>query len=296
MPRVLIAGCGYVGTATANLFHEDGWQVEGWTSSPESAGELQAMPFRIRPVNISDSNAVAAAGGEFDAVICCVSSRGGDADDYRRIYLTGIRNLTASFSKSLLIFTSSTSVYAQRNGEWVTEESAAEPEAQTARVLRESERSVLGNGGIVARLAGIYGPGRSALLRKFLAGEDIVGSNPDSFINQVHRDDVAAALLSITRAAVGGNLAPQATEQRVFNVSDDHPISRLECFAWLAAHLQPQMRVASVATQRRRGNSNKRVSSVRLQALGWVPRFPTFEVGMTESVLPHAGLRPRARQ
>ncbi len=33
MPRVLIAGCGYVGTATADLFQAAGWEVEGWTHS-----------------------------------------------------------------------------------------------------------------------------------------------------------------------------------------------------------------------------------------------------------------------
>ena len=33
MPRVLIAGCGYVGTATADLFQSAGWEVEGWTYS-----------------------------------------------------------------------------------------------------------------------------------------------------------------------------------------------------------------------------------------------------------------------
>ena len=33
MPRILIAGCGYVGEATADLFHSAGWDVEGWVHS-----------------------------------------------------------------------------------------------------------------------------------------------------------------------------------------------------------------------------------------------------------------------
>src|SRR5437667_11004173 len=40
MPRILIAGCGYVGQATADLFHAAGWTVEGWTRSADSAAKL----------------------------------------------------------------------------------------------------------------------------------------------------------------------------------------------------------------------------------------------------------------
>ena len=46
MPRVLIAGCGYVGAATADLFQAAGWEVEGWTHSPESAAQLAAEAVR----------------------------------------------------------------------------------------------------------------------------------------------------------------------------------------------------------------------------------------------------------
>ena len=69
------------------------------------------------------------------------------------------RNICARFSRgAALAFTSSTSVYAQGDGEWVTEESPAEPDRETGRVLRATEEFVLAGGGIVARLAGIYGP------------------------------------------------------------------------------------------------------------------------------------------
>ena len=62
-----------------------------------------------------------------------------------------------------LLFTSSTSVYSQRDGSWVTEESETKPARETGRILLETEKLVLERGGMVARLAGIYGPGRSAV-------------------------------------------------------------------------------------------------------------------------------------
>src|SRR5713226_4972550 len=164
MRRILIAGCGYLGQATADLFHELGWEVEGWTMSAQSVRNLSAKSFSVHAVNISDADQVSARSGNFDAVIHCASTGGGDVDLYRRTYLRGASNLLGRFSGSTMLFTSSTSVYAQRDGELVTEESAAEPEHEGGKILRETEQLVLNRGGIVARLAGIYGPGRSYLV------------------------------------------------------------------------------------------------------------------------------------
>lgn len=282
MPRVLIAGFGYVGLATAKVFHAAGWEVEGWTSSRASADALKDSGFKVKSVDITDSSAVRAAASAVDGVIQCVSSRGGTADVYREVYLAGARNLAAGFPGRPLLFTSSTSVYGQTGGEWVTEESTAEPPRETGVVLRETEEFVLANGGTVARLAGIYGPGRSALLRKFLAGTATLDGAGDRFINHVHRDDIAAALfLLLQRSGQASN------ERRIFNVADCQPLSERECYAWLSEHLDRPMPPASTgAVLRKRGNSNKRISSSKLQKVGWVPRFPDFRVGMRDSVLP----------
>ena len=68
-------------------------------------------------------------------------------------------------------------------------------------------------------------------------------------------------------------------------------ISLRECYEWLAGRLaRPLPPVTNEPSLRRRGQSNKRVSSAKLQALGWSPRYPTFQIAMAESVLPAAGL------
>ncbi|MFN2477029.1 MAG: NAD-dependent epimerase/dehydratase family protein, partial [Chthoniobacterales bacterium] len=170
MPRVLVVGFGYVGLATAKVVRAAGWEVEGWTSSCASAEAFNETEFVVKSVDITDRPAVGTAASPVDAVIQSVSSRGGTADAYRRIYLAGAQNLVAAFPGVPLLFTSSTSVYGQTDGEWVTEECPANPLRETGAVLRETEEFVLSNGGTVARLSGIYGPGRCALLRKFLGG------------------------------------------------------------------------------------------------------------------------------
>jgi nucleoside-diphosphate-sugar epimerase len=278
MPRILIAGCGYVGQATADLFHAAGWTVEGWTRSAESAAKLSAKPYPVYAINVADRAQVYARAGMVDAVIHCASSGGGGLDAYRQVYLNGARSLLDRFAGSKVIFTSSTSVYAQRDGSWVTEKSETKPARETGRILLETEQLVLAQGGVVARLAGIYGPGRSALLSKFLAGSAIIDPENDRFINQVHRDDIATALFLL--------LDRPSPAREIYNVVDDQPILQSECYRWLAAKLNrpiPPMGRSTAAPKR--GASNKRVSNARLRHLGWIPRYPTFAEAMEKSIL-----------
>ena len=280
MPRILIAGCGYVGEATADLFHSAGWEVEGWVHSQESAARLSAKPYQVGLVDISQRDEIAEQTEAFDAVIHCASSRGGDAEAYRQIYLEGARNLLNNFPPAKILFTSSTSVYAQRDGSWVTEESETKPLRETSRILLEVENLILEKGGIVARLAGIYGPRRSALLSKFLTGTATINPNNDRFVNQVHRDDIASALFCLL------NHEAQNSAQ-IYNVVDDQPILQSECYRWLAQRLNRSLPPIRKSEQpRKRGDTNKRVSNAKLHQLGWTSDYPTFGDAMEKSILP----------
>ena len=115
-----------------------------------------------------------------------------------------------------LIFTGSTAVYAQTSGDVVTEESPAEPHRETGKILLDAEKIVLRCGGAVARLAGIYGPGRSVLLQKFFSGEAVIEGDGRRWINQAHRDDIASALLAIVEQNARG----------IFNIADDQPLQQ----------------------------------------------------------------------
>jgi nucleoside-diphosphate-sugar epimerase len=280
MPRILIAGCGYVGEATADLLHFAGWNVEGWVHSKESAARLSTKPYPVRVLDISQRGEVGKCAGIFDAVIHCASSRGGDAGTYRQIYLNGARHLLEAFPKSKILFTSSTSVYAQRDGSSVTEESKTTPLRETSRILLEVEKLILEKGGIVARLAGIYGPQRSALLSKFLNGTATIDPDNDRFVNQVHRNDIASALvLLLTREA--------QTSGQIYNVVDDQPLLQSACYRWLGQRLnRPPPPIRKSEQPRKRGDTNKRVSNAKLHQLGWTLDYPTFSDAMDKSILP----------
>jgi nucleoside-diphosphate-sugar epimerase len=279
MSRALIAGCGYLGQALADLLTTEHWEVEGWTLSSQSAEELSQRGVRAYSIDISNEKDVTARKADFDVVVHCASTRGGDVDLYRRVYFDGARNLVNRFGGAKFLLTSSTSVYAQTNGEIVTEQSPAEPKHEAGKILRQAEDLVLVKSGIVVRLGGIYGPGRSALLRKFLNGGAIVDPSHDRFVNQIHRDDAAAALRVLLKST--------AAAGEIYNAVDDQSILQSECYRWLATKLNRSLTSSKGSTSSgKRGESNKRVSNARLRSTGWVPLYRTFADGMEKSVLP----------
>src|SRR6266487_1349304 len=274
MPSVLIAGCGYVGSAAAKLFAEERWEVTGWTRSEQSAEPTLESAISLCAVDITDLETVRRNSFADDVVVHCASS---GADSHLHVYRDGAVNLAACFPGARIIFTSSTSVYPQHDGSSVTEESAAEPDSENAQILRQAEKIVLGNNGIVLRVAGIYGPGRSFLLRSVMNGTAV---SSDRFVNQVHRDDVASAISFLARCRAV--VAPP----RIFNVVDDTPAPRAEILDWLSERLGIPLSNSTPSPEPKRGRSNKRVSNAKLRALGWVPAYPSYREGFGRSVLP----------
>jgi nucleoside-diphosphate-sugar epimerase len=273
MPRVLIAGCGYVGCVAADLFAEGGWDVTGWTRGEQRTGRAGEGAMSLRAVDITNLEMVRRHAFAANVVVHCASS---GADSYRRVYQDGAANLAAAFSASCIIFTSSTSAYAQRDGSLVTEDSPAKPDSDNGKILREAEQIVLESGGIVLRVAGIYGPSRSFLLRSVMNGTAIA---TDRIVNQVHRDDVASAIFFVAQCQ---GIAPP----RIFNVVDDAPVPRSEILAWLSECLNIPLSDSGAVMEQKRGRSNKRVSNAKLRALGWAPAYPGYREGFERSVLP----------
>ena len=265
--RVLVAGCGYVGRVVARELTALGWQVTAITRSEASAHALQGEPFRVLACDIGEPSALAALGA-FDAVIACASSGHGDAGGYRRVYLEGTQHLIAALHPARLIFTGSTSVYAQTDGARVTEESPAEPESETGRILRAAEEATLAAGGTVARLAGIYGPDRWALLKKFRDGNAVIEGDGSRWINQIHRADAASALVFLlTRPVPAG----------IYNVADGTPATQREIYTAFAEHFQrPLPPTGPLETNPKRGWTHKQVSNAKLRSHGWAPMYPSF--------------------
>ena len=270
----LIIGCGYIGERVADLLHEAGHEVAGVTHSLESAQRLaSAKPYAVLACNVSALEEVRSLSEKLGTtpacIIHCASSSRGGAETYRQVHLTGCGNLRATFPGARILFTSSTSVYPQTDGSVVTEESDATPDRATSRVLRETEDLVLAAGGTVARLAGIYGPSRSFVLKSFLEGTaSIEGNDGDGrCLNQIHREDAARALVHLATKALPG----------IFNVTDDAPMTQRECFTELSWRFdKPMPPVTEPNTNRKRAWTHKRVSNAKLRGTGFACLYPSY--------------------
>jgi len=128
---------------------------------------------------------------------------------------------------------------------------------------------VVARGGIVARLAGIYGPGRSFVLKNLLESKSAIEGYEGSgrAINQIHREDAAAALKHLIENKCRGT----------FNVVDDAPCTQRECFEWLAPLFSlPLPPEAPPNPDRKRGNTHKFVSNAKLKATSWTALYPSY--------------------
>ncbi len=256
--KLLLVGYGYLGQAVAREFLEHGWDV---LPVSLSGGSGQIACDVADPADV-DSLPTA------DFIIHCAASGRGGADAYRRVYLDGCRNLAERYTGIPLLFTSSTSVYAQTDGSVVSEEGPAEPDRETGKILLDAEAAVMAAGGIVARLAGIYGPGRSVILKKFLSGEAMIEEDGRRLLNQIHRDDAARAIFHLATLRPAGH---------IFNVCDSTPLSQRECYEGLSRLFQkPVPPTGPRDLDRKRGWTHKQVSNAKLRATGWEPRFPSF--------------------
>ncbi len=206
------------------------------------------------------------------AIVHCASSNRGGADAYHDVYLCGVRNLIDSFPDSPLFFTSSTSVYAQNDGSLVNEDSPAEPMRETSQILRKAEEVVLAHDGTVLRLSGIYGPGRCLYLQRLLDDTASIeaGTEP-RFLNQIHRDDAAAAIAHLMQQA------PDKVRGQIYNVTDQHSPTQRECYVSIAKFIAcPTPPELPAKENKKRARTHRRISNQKLTRTGWQPTYPTL--------------------
>lgn len=196
-------------------------------------------------------------------IFCCVATHGGDARAYRSAYESVASRLVCSVRTGCrLIFCSSTGVYEGKGGAVVTEECECPGGSERHRVLLRAEQEVLRAGETVLRLAPLYGPDRCELVRRYRSGESRLPGAEDRFLNYLHVDDAAAALLLLSEVGNGRGL---------YNACGESLTIR-QAYAMLREELGEIPRSSVTHRATRREGTNQIVSSAKLRALGWEPR------------------------
>jgi nucleoside-diphosphate-sugar epimerase len=287
--RVLIVGCGYVGLPLGAKLAKQGHEVFGLRRSTGAEADFKSAGIKPLTADITKAEQLAQLPGAYDWVVNCVSASGGGAEEYREVYLQGMRNLVewlGAAPPKKFVYTSSTSVYGQDDGSLVKENSFTEPAVETGKILVETERVLLAAArerkfpAVILRLAGIYGPDRGYWLKQYLKNEARIEGNGARILNMIHRDDVAGAIIAALKNGRAGE---------VYNAVDDEPVSQLGFFQWLSGPLGKELPPSApedVEAVRKRGVTNKKVSNRRLRMeLGYQFKYPTFRQGYTAELL-----------
>jgi nucleoside-diphosphate-sugar epimerase len=275
---LLVAGCGYVGTEAGLRLSAQGKRVWGLRRNPSG------LPPEIEPLEV-DMNAPRL--GEqlprgIDGVAFTAAADGGSETAYRAVYLDALDALlsalearTGSDRPDRIVFTSSTAVYGDAEGGWVDEQTEPAPESWRGSIMVEAEARVLGSSirGVVLRLGGIYGPGRTRLLDSVRSGRARCPGGGPLWSNRIHRDDAAAAVV---------HLLDLPDPDPVYVGVDAEPAPLCEVYRWVAEQLGAPSPPVDDTLERDR--SNKRCSSHGLQRSGFEFAFPSFREGYAQMI------------
>jgi nucleoside-diphosphate-sugar epimerase len=261
--RLLIAGCGDLGGRIGQRWLIDGGEVVAL----RRRADLLPPALQPRALDLARPLPAGALDGEFDAVASVASAGARSEAAYRSAYIDGPRHLLAALPRppSRFLFASSTAVYGEDAGGWVDESSPADAASFNGRLLVEAAAALAAAAPclVVARLSGLYGPGRDWMLRRARAGE----SGAARWTNRVHIDDAAAACVHLLRHPAPPSLVC---------VSDDLPAREDVVLAFLREALDlPPVAGADVDPT----PVGKRVGNRRLRASGFSLRWPDFRRG-----------------
>lgn len=251
--KIWVIGAGYLGSTLAEACRQEGAHV--LTIDPAAVANLRGSAADAEVLRHALERMVP------DTVFCCTATHGGTAEDYRKAYLEPALNLDHLLEGTRVVFCSSTSVYAGRGGEVITEDSPPKADSERAGILLRAETVILNSGGVVARLAPLYGEERCELVRRFREGLPALPGADDRVLNYLHVEDAADALLLLG--------TQPWLQYGVYNVCGES-FTKKEIYAQLQEifGIEPGPECSGPS---QRGMSDMRVDCTRIRELGWEP-------------------------
>lgn len=265
--RVLIAGCGDVGSALATSLVSDGHIVYGLKR------DISSLPSGVKPImaDLLQPATLLGLPSDIDALVYMPTPASRDRAGYEAIFIQGWKNIWAAIKKppGRVLLVSSTAVYGESAGGVIDEETPPKPSGFNGKVLLRMEQLAASCSDqlVVVRISGIYGPGRERLIQQSTLPGLEVQQSPAFYTNRIHRDDAAAALKHLLKMD-----EPEA----VYLASDDQPAPRYEVVEWLA---KAQGKPAPLGTSVDNASRGKRVSNRKLRASGFRLAYPDYRAG-----------------
>jgi len=265
--NVLIAGCGDVGNVLASSLLRNGHAVHGLKR------DISTLPKGVQAVqaDLTDPDSLASLPETITDLVFMPTPASRDPAAYESIFLDGWINLWNSLKKppARTLLVSSTAVYGQSNGGVVNEETEPVDARFNGEILLRMEQMAAGctDKLVVARVSGIYGPGREGMIRLAASAGLEVQQSPPVFTNRIHRDDVAAALMHLL-------LLDDPLD--LYLVSDNRPVAKYDVLCWIAAALGS---AAPKGLSMKQAGRGKRVNNQRLRRSGFSLNYPDYRAG-----------------
>lgn len=232
MYRIVIIGCGKIGTELARRFRRQNLSVQALVRSPERAAALAGLGLELMQANLDDGFDIGDFKVDGGTVFYLVPPpRGGVHDTRMQAFLEG---LSASGQRPLrMIYMSTSGVYGDCQGEWVDETRPPRPANDRARRRLDAETQLQqwceasNVSSLVLRVGGIYGPGR--LPRRRLEKRlPLLREAESGYSNRIHSEDLLQACLAA---------AERPEVEGIVNVADGHPSTMTDYFLRVAEHL-----------------------------------------------------------
>lgn len=269
--KAAIIGCGYVGTAVARHWQDQGVDVLATTTRSDRLSELSAVANQVKVLTGTDTAQLRAALSDCQVALLCVGPKRGAS--YVETYLNTAQTLANVLPETdirQLIYTSSYAVYGQHHGVWVTEMMLPAPSTEKGENLAATEQTLLASASpqrqiCVLRLGGIYGPGRTVeSIYGRAAGTTRPGKGAE-YSNWIHIEDIVGAIDWACQQRLAG----------IYNLVQDEILTVRE----LIGRVCDRQNLAPVQwdeSQPSRRTHNVRVSNTKLKSTGYQFVHPTF--------------------
>jgi nucleoside-diphosphate-sugar epimerase len=277
---------GFCAEALASRLLPQGWTIIGTSRSQARIRELAGRGHRAVTFGDVGSSGILSASPLYILVSAPPDETGDPALQAFSDRLSAMAGNIAWVG-----YLSTTGVFGDRQGEWVTEESPAQPLSERGRRRLKAENDWFAWGLAnavpvqVFRLAGIYGPGRNQLV-SVLEGTARRIEKPGQVFSRIHVEDVATVLQASMR---------QPNPGRLYNVCDDEPAPPQEVVAFAANLLgrEPPAKATLSPMAASFYQESKRVDNSRMKAeLGVHLAYPTFREGLSALQIGMNALKP----
>ena len=296
--RVLIIGCGDVGQRAARVLGGGARaRILALTSSPERCASLRAQGITPLLGNLDDARSLQRLAGLATRVLHLAPPPSGEQADWRLDPRTRtlVRALAQRSVPAALVYGSTSGVYGDWQGRWVSEATPAQPRTPRAwrRVDAEAAVHWLGRAtGVrtsVLRIPGIYAPDRAGGTprERLLRGTPVLREADDVYTNHIHADDLArACVLALWRGRPQRNVnVVDDTQLKMgdyFDLAADlYGLTRPPRIARDAAGDQLPLMLLSFMSESRRLHNQRMKTELRLHL-----NYPTVAEGLVSPAAP----------